>query len=51
MSMTKGLKQLRSGTGPVDPNKYWQRKPREKCKVCGKRIRGPNHDVGHKEKK
>jgi hypothetical protein len=43
----KGLKQLRSEKGPVDPNQYWQRSARKRCPKCGRRVRGPNHDAGH----
>jgi hypothetical protein len=44
----KGLKQLRSVNGPIDPNKYWGRTARKKCPKCGRRIRGPNHAAGHR---
>lgn len=40
-----GLKLLRSADGPVDPNKYWGRKPRPKCRECGKKIRGKGHSA------
>lgn len=43
----KGLKQLRSEYGPVDPNHYWRRAIRKRCPKCGRKIRGPNHNVGH----
>lgn len=46
--MKKGLKQLRSVNGPVNPNVYWGRKPRKRCPQCGRRIRGRNHDAHHR---
>lgn len=46
--MHKGLKELRSGKGPKDPNVYWRRQPRKRCATCGRRIRGMNHDAGHR---
>jgi len=39
----RGLRQLRSDNGPVDPNKYHGYTPRKKCGTCGKKIRGENH--------
>jgi hypothetical protein len=47
MARRKGLKLLRSDTGPVDPNHYWARAPRKRCPQCGRKIRGPNHKLGH----
>ena len=42
-----GLKKLRNDpdnqAAPVEPNKYWERNARPKCKTCGKKIRGLNH--------
>lgn len=39
----RGLKRLRCGKGPQDPNQYWKRMARPRCLVCGKKIRGINH--------
>ena len=41
------LGHFRSKNGPIEPNRYWQRAPRKRCQVCGRRIRGKNHDLGH----
>lgn len=43
----KGLKRLQSDNGPVNPNVYWHRPARPKCTVCGRKIRGTNHQKGH----
>lgn len=41
-----GLKSLRSGKGPKNPNEYWRRKARPKCGSCGLNIRSENHKHG-----
>ena len=48
-----GLKDFREFNGlPRNPNVYWQRKPANRCKECGRKIRGPNHKDGpHHQKK
>lgn len=45
-----GLKKLRSGHGPVDPNLYWGREPRKRCPKCRRKIRGQNHDAHHRQR-
>ena len=47
MARYKGLKLLRSGYGPIEPNHYWRRALRKRCSVCGRKIRTKNHNAGH----